>query len=776
MMRRLRFELFSYALRFRPETLRTVKSSEAATIIKDEVEPIGGFIGDAFIQPLFLGTQAATALAFILMQSMWLGLIAAGIVGVQFIVIPRMRRQLLRLGRMRQIASRRLAGRIGEVLDGIEAVRVHDTDRWERAEIGSRLHELFDIRFRIFKRKFVVKFMNNLLAQLTPFFFYAVGGYFALRGRLDIGQLVAVIAAYRELPPPLKELIDWDQQRLDVQVKYDQVIGYFASDRLLPAEEPADADTADEPLTGQLRIDRLSTYDVHGTAILEGVSLSMDLPRRVALVGDGGPAASALARVLARRNDDYQGEVKIGSRDLARLSREVVGRRMAYAGVEPILFPGTLRENLLYGLRTKPLTEAVLNEAERRRIAEAEWTGNPVENVETDWIDIARAGVTDPAELDAMLLDTLNKAGFEGDIYRFGLAGMVEPEKYPELAEQIVTARERLRHKLAEEGMADFVEPFDPARYNNQATIAENLLFGVPTSRELMGRALAEHPGFRQALDRAGLTDDLVNMGAQIAETMTEIFRGLPPSHPLFEQFSFVNADELDEVEAIVKRRRARGSSAREDRTRLLALPLAYVEPRHRLGILDDSMRARLLEARTRTHEMLQAQEDPGVEFYDPDKLCRAALVRDNLLFGRVNETIADARERVRAAGAEVVDEFNLRADIERVGLDHQVGPAGRLLTAQQRAVVNLIRCLVKRPDILVVDGALSPFGEARADELLRLVIEATGERSLFVVLPNDRRVPLFEAAVRFEGTRARLDDAESRPTEREPAPRHAAE
>ena len=30
--------------------LRTVKSSETATIIKDEVEPIGGFVGDAFIQ------------------------------------------------------------------------------------------------------------------------------------------------------------------------------------------------------------------------------------------------------------------------------------------------------------------------------------------------------------------------------------------------------------------------------------------------------------------------------------------------------------------------------------------------------------------------------------------------------------------------------------------------------------------------------------------------------------------------------------------------------
>src|SRR3954454_18661311 len=237
MLRRLRFDLFALVLRFTPDALRNVKSSETATIVKDEVEPIGGFIGDAFILPAFLGTQAATALIFIMVQNFWLGLMAAGVVSIQFTIIPRLRRELLKLGKQRQLASRRLAGRVGEVVDGMEAVHVHNTDKWERAEIGHRLFELFDLRFRIYKRKFMVKFLNNLLAQMTPFFFYSIGGYLALRGSLDIGQLVAVIAAYRELPPPLKELIDWDQQRLDVQVKYDQVVQHFAPERLLPVEE-----------------------------------------------------------------------------------------------------------------------------------------------------------------------------------------------------------------------------------------------------------------------------------------------------------------------------------------------------------------------------------------------------------------------------------------------------------------------------------------------------------------------------------------------------------
>ena len=146
------------------------------------------------MQPVFLIGQAATALIFILLQNLLLGLMTAAIVLVQAVVIPRLRKEQIRLGRERGIASRKLAGRVGEIVEAMPVVRVHATERFEAADIGSRLGNLFDIRFQLFKRKFGVKFLNNLLAQITPFLFYLVGGYLALNGSLDIGQLVAVIA------------------------------------------------------------------------------------------------------------------------------------------------------------------------------------------------------------------------------------------------------------------------------------------------------------------------------------------------------------------------------------------------------------------------------------------------------------------------------------------------------------------------------------------------------------------------------------------------------
>ena len=304
MLRRLRYELVDRVLRFPPSQFKRVKAAEVATMVKDEVEPLGGFIGDAFVQPALLGGQALTALIFILVQNVWLGVIAGGIVGVQGVLIPKLRRRQIELGRQRQLTARELAGRVGEIVDGISAVHVHDTSNYERAEISARLGRIFKIRYDLYQYKFFVKFLNNFLAQLTPFLFYAVGGYFALKGRLDIGQLVAVIAAYKDLPTPIKELIDWDQQRLDVQVKFAQVVEQFDVDRMIGAEVQALSVEPAPAIESGIAIQNLSALDDSGARLLERVSMEVQAGREARHRRHGGwrhrsPCRSAGAAAVA---------------------------------------------------------------------------------------------------------------------------------------------------------------------------------------------------------------------------------------------------------------------------------------------------------------------------------------------------------------------------------------------------------------------------------------------------------------------------------------------
>src|SRR3546814_15505648 len=117
---------------------------------------------------------------------------------------------------------------------------------------------------------------------------YAGGGLLASSGRLDIGSLVAVIAAYKDLPSPIKELIDWDQQRLDVQIKYEQVIDQFQLPQLIdPARQSVDNDPG-PPLAGDIVASALTLLDENDQPLVRSVNFTAGVTDHLAVVGQSG--------------------------------------------------------------------------------------------------------------------------------------------------------------------------------------------------------------------------------------------------------------------------------------------------------------------------------------------------------------------------------------------------------------------------------------------------------------------------------------------------------
>ena len=84
------------------------------------------------------------------------------------------------------------------------------------------------------------------------------------------------------------------------------------------------------------------------------------LDEHVAVIGQGGSGKDELALLLARLVRPTGGRITIGGVDLAELPVAVIGRRIGYVGATPYLFAGTLRDNLLLGLRHRPMRPADL--------------------------------------------------------------------------------------------------------------------------------------------------------------------------------------------------------------------------------------------------------------------------------------------------------------------------------------------------------------------------------------------------------------------------------
>ncbi|CAM5776652.1 hypothetical protein LMIY3S_05635 [Labrys miyagiensis] len=741
LLRRLRLDLFNLLLRFSPEAIRSVRSAEVATIIRDEVEPIGGFVGDAFIQPAFLGGQAATALAFILLQSPFLGLLAGAMVMVQAIIIPRMRREQLRLGRQRQVRSRNLAGQIGEIVDGMAEVSNHNTRGYEGQRITTILNDLFWIRYDLYARKFMVKFINSTLSQITPFLFYSIGGYFALRGNLDIGQLVAVIAAYRDLPPPTKELIDWDQQRMDVQVKYAQIVEQFSLAELPPATGVPPA-----TLAGTIELEALRVRSQGGDMLLDGVNLTLPLGQHILLTGTRGEGYVTIAHVLARRFSDYSGKVRLAGLDFSNLPSRWLGAKIAYLGPDPPVFGGTLRHNLTYSLR-RPSPES----PETRSYED--WGDEVDSEAEVeDERPLDDAASPDPqGELIALLQDT----GLAEAVFGLGLASDLPEEPDADLAGRIVKARLAVIEDLQASGSAGCIEAFDPSRYNHHATIGENIFFGV-LRRKASLDTLIDDVVILAFLREDGLFDDILTLGLDIAATTCEIFAQVSNDHVLFDRFSFISYSDLPRFADIVARAKRLGISslAKAERQALATLAFEYCETQHHLDLLTDAICAKVLWVRGNLMRAGTGVLKDAIEFYAPEQLCASASLRDNLLFGRINHAIPGAEQRVGHALHVAVQRYGLDSTVFGLGLDHEVGPKGRSLMATQRTAIGLVRCLIKRPEILILDQpVLSTSGEEQ-QRIFSAVRRRMEGRTLLVAMRDPPQGESFDLVVATAGSR----------------------
>jgi putative ABC transport system ATP-binding protein len=775
MLRRLRYQLYERVLRFPLHHFDRTATGEVIAMMTGELEPVGGFVGEAFALPISQGGTLLTILVFMFVQDPVLGTAAIALYPLQGYLIPKMQRVIRRLGRERVRKVRRLSDRIAETIAARAEIRANDGAPYQLADISYRLGEIYDIRFEIYNRKFFVKFLNNLLGNLTPFFFFSIGGYFVIKGQLSWGALVAVLAAYKELSSPWKELLDFYQNQQDVAIKYEQVVEQFhvpdMLDKRLLLEQPETV----EPLRGEVSAANVSLVDGDGIHQLEAVSFEFPIGADVAVVGQSNSGRNLISQLFARLATPTSGRLLIGDTDINSLPLGVSGHRIGYVGPTTYLFATSVRENLLLGLRHRPnplADERSANQKERARaIEEARQSGNSDLDVAADWIDYRQAGVADAAELEARIVEVLRLVDLDEDVHLLGLRGRLDPVRQPEAAQRILEARRVLAERLSENDTAHLVERFDPDRYNTNSPVSVNLLFGTPIGPAFDGDGLARNSYVQSVLDKVGLAHDLIEVGAQVARMMIELFTGLRPEHEFFEEFGFISADDLPGFESILKRMEMAGveSLLQPPRERLLSLALKLVAARDPLDLIDEKMQQRILEARRAFAEGLPQDLRGSVEFFDPERYNAAAPVQENVLFGTIVRAEWGGRERVHAAITAVLGELGLRGTLIEVGLDYQVGTGGSRLSETQRQKLAIARAVIKRPDLVALSDATSVLDSATETAILERLKAEFADRSLVWSLQRARLASTFDQVLVMEqgrlvdqGPYAELEKAKS--------------
>jgi len=754
LLRRFRYELYVRILRFPMPYFKRVSQGELIPMITAETEPLGEFIGESFTLPVFQGGILFTYLFFIFQQDVYLGFAAISLYPFQLYVIPRLQKKVNTLNKERVTMVRSLSGRIGETISGINDVHANDTSHYERAHISQRLGKIYLIRYGVYRRKFFIKFLNNFIAQLTPFFFYSVGGYFVLRGDLSIGAMVAVLVAYKDLSGPWKELLRYYQRKEDIKVKYSQIIQQFNPQNLIESDildkQPeSNALPAREIQAQNLRYSEDGLY-----YSIDGMSFSFSTDQHAAAVGMGNSGKEELSYLVSGLVNPSSGNIFIGDWKMQDIPEAITGQRMAYVGPDSYMFTGSIFYNLSYALKHIPVANEAQQESkelkDERQLSVL--AGNTPYRFDDEWVDYAAIGLKDYPQFIHHIIGLLEDVELDEEIYQFGLQSHVDQSQNVNLAGRIMRARRQLRDKFSEPEVARLVEPFDEESYNDNMSVSENLLFGTVYGDSIDADQLIDYPIVQEVLEKSALNDDFLNAGVQIAEIMLDLFSDVEPDSELFEQFSFINADDLPGFHKLVQQISQIGleNLSTMDKLRLMSLPFKLIVTRHRLGLITEPIKQRILDAR---HYIREIAQDKGleIEFFHEAQYNPRISIQDNILFGKLAYGQANAQQKINDLIVDVVESLDLRKDIIEAGLSYEVGVAGSRLSSAQRQKLGLARGLLKDPDLLVVNEALSGLDTASERRLIQNVRQRMSSRGILWILGRVQLAEQFDSVLVME-------------------------
>lgn len=343
----LRVALYSHFHRLSFTFSNVMHTGQILSRLTRDVEQVRGFTGGGAVRLsgaiiLFLGCLT------LLIQINWhLTLVTLATIPLSFVVLMRIGKKVGPIfGQMQQTVGR-LAMILQESLTGMRVIRGFCREQFELDKFRSinkswleRNSEFLDT----FTNNFPLALLFGNLATLTIIWY---GGLESIGGRLSLGELIAF---YSYL-----SFLHYTTIAMSFEATY--VLGAASASRRvfeildapLEVQEAEDAESLDE-IEG-----RVEFKDVHFRypgglrETLRGVSFTAEPGQRVALIGTTGAGKSTIINLIPRLFDITSGEILLDGKDIRKLSLSSLRSRVGLALQDPLLFSGSIHENISYG-------------------------------------------------------------------------------------------------------------------------------------------------------------------------------------------------------------------------------------------------------------------------------------------------------------------------------------------------------------------------------------------------------------------------------------------
>ncbi|MDO8586020.1 MAG: ABC transporter ATP-binding protein [Armatimonadota bacterium] len=348
-VRNLRCDLYAHIQKLSHSFFDSNRSGSLTSRIIGDVEQIQPFIGRAFVQLWMSLGMIVVVLGYFFSKSVYLGLISICLIPIQLIIQRKIGWRVKENSRIVRDQLSYLSGTTQEKLAAATIVKTFTGEDDEIRRFSDETSALVDLGVANSRLSGVSEGTMGFTRLAAQLILILAGGYLALsRGHtISVGLLVQFILMQGQVYMPFEWLNE-------MQLVVAAALG--ATDRIFTIFD-TEPEIADKPgavkaprFVGEIVLENVCfSYPSSSRPIFQDLNLVAPARTTLALVGPSGGGKSTVTSLLNRFYDWDSGRILIDGKDIRDYTVYSLRSQIGLVPQEPILFSGTIEDNILYG-------------------------------------------------------------------------------------------------------------------------------------------------------------------------------------------------------------------------------------------------------------------------------------------------------------------------------------------------------------------------------------------------------------------------------------------